>query len=159
MIRVRIHPFLILAVFTGALVGLAAAAEPQISGAFKGNGKDAKLAFVSAHQGEPFADKPTIVLVFTEMDHSKEKRPAIKAGFGDFGSALIITVQENGKIVGCEVAHKAHEKSGFSSLGSIAMSDFKNADGTISGKIKTDGVVETFKQKWEVDIKFEVKTP
>jgi hypothetical protein len=142
-----------------AAAGVAAAADSPVTGTFTGNGKEAKLAYVSAHKGEPFADKPTIVLVFTEMDHSKEKRPAFKAGFGDFGSALIITVKEDGKIIGCEVAHKAHEKSWFSSIGSIAMSDFKMADGKITGKIKTDGVVETFKQKWEVDIKFETKAP
>ena len=135
------------------------AADPPVSGKFKGNGKEAKLAFASAHKGEPFADKATIVLVFTEMDHAKEKKPAFKAGFGDFGSALIITVNEEGKIIGCEVAHKAHEKGTFSSVGSIAMSDFKAADGKITGKIKTDGVVETFKQKWEVEIAFDVKAP
>lgn len=159
--RTQCNSLLDLAVFACVVgaAGAAAAADPPVSGAFKGNGKEAKLAFVSAHKGEPFADKPTIVLVFTEKDHSKEKRPAIKAGFGDFGSALIITVKEDGKIIGCEVAHKAHEKSGFSSLGSIAMSDFKSADGKVTGKIKTDGVVETFKQKWEVDIKFETKVP
>ena len=137
----------------------ASAADPAISGKFTGNGKEAKLMFVSAHKGEPYMDKPTIKLVFTEKDHSKDKRPHIKAGFGDFGSALIITVNSDGKIIGCEVAHAAHEKSGFSSLGSIAMSDYKVADGKITGKIKTDGVVDTFKQKWQVDIKFEVKTP
>ena len=152
--------------FPHALVGLAvlaagpaAAADPPVSGKFTGNGREAKLMFVSARTGEPYMDQPTIRLIFTEKDHSKEKRPDITAGFGDFGSALIITVKEDGKIIGCTVAHAAHEKSGFSSLGSIATSDFKRADGKVTGKVKTDGVVETFGQKWEVDIKFEVKAP
>jgi hypothetical protein len=135
------------------------AADPPVSGTFTGDGKEAKLMYVSAHKGEPLSDKPTIRLVFTEKDHSKEPKPYIRAGFGYFGSALIITVHPDGSIVGCEVAHTAHEKSGFSSLGSIAMSDFKSAEGKLSGKIKTDGEVETFKQKWKVDIKFEVKAP
>jgi hypothetical protein len=139
--------------------GLAAAADPPVSGKFTGDGKEAKLAFVSAHKGEPLADKPTIQLVFTEKDHSKDAKPRIKAGFGDYGSALIITVYADGKIVGCEVAHTAHKMPGFSSLGSIAMSDFKMADAKISGKIKTEGEVETFKQKWQVDITFETKAP
>ena len=135
------------------------AADPPVSGTFKGDGKDAKLAFVSAHKGEPLADKPTVKLVFTEKDHSRDPKPHIKAGFGDYGSALVITVYPDGKIVGCEVAHQAHKMPGFSSLGSIATSDFKVADGRISGKIKTDGEVETFKQKWQVDIRFETRAP
>lgn len=147
------------ALFAVAFASPVVAADPPVSGKFTGDGKEAKLMFVSAHKGEPLADKPTIRLVFTEKDHSKEPKPYIRAGFGHFGSALLVTVSEDGKIVGCEVAHTAHEKSGFSSLGSIATSDFKMADGKISGKIKTDGEVETFKQKWQVDIRFEVKAP
>lgn len=135
------------------------AADPPVSGTFTGDGKEARLAFVSAHKGEPLSDKATVRLVFTEKDHSKDPKPYIKATFGHYGSALLITIHPDGKIVGCEVAHTAHEKSGFSSLGSIAMSDFKSADGKLSGKIKTDGEVETFKQKWKVDIRFEVKAP
>jgi hypothetical protein len=140
-------------------VGSAAAADPPVSGKFTGNGKEAKLQFVSAQKGEPYLDKPTIKLIFTEKDHSKDKRPDIAAGFGDFGSALVITVNEDGKIIGCVVAHGAHEKKGFTSLGSIAMSDFKAADGKVTGKIKTNGVVDTFGQKWQVDIQFEAKAP
>jgi hypothetical protein len=146
-----------------ALVALAAspalAADPPVSGKFTGNGKEAKLAFVTAHKGEPYLDKPTTTLVFTEKDHSKDKRPDFKAGFGDYGSALIITVKEDGKIIGCVVAHDAHEKKGFNSLGSIAMWDFKVGDGKVAGRIKTDGVVNTFGEKWEVDIRFEAKAP
>ena len=77
--------------------------EPPVSGLFKGNGKEAKLAFVTALKGEPSLDKPTTVLVFTEKDHSKEKNPKIFASFGRFGSALIITVNQEGDIIGCQV--------------------------------------------------------
>jgi hypothetical protein len=60
-------------------VGLPAAAgdkkDPPASGPFTGNGKEAKPAHVSAHKGEPVADKPTVVLIFTEKDHSKAKNP------------------------------------------------------------------------------------
>ena len=150
--------YLVIAVFFVA-AGPVVAADPPVSGKFTGGGKEAKLAYVTAFKGEPLGDKPTIKLVFTEKDHSKDSKPYIKAGFGDYGSALIITVYPDGKIVGCEVAHTAHKMSGFSSLGSIKTSDFKMADGKISGKIKTDGEVETFKQKWQVDIAFETKAP
>jgi hypothetical protein len=97
--------------------------------------------------------------VFTEKDHSKDQKPYIKAGFGDNGSALIITVYPDGQIVGCEVAHTAHKRPGFSSVGSIKTADFKIGDGKVSGTIKTDGEIETFKQKWQVDIRFETKAP
>src|SRR5262249_9449631 len=142
-----------------AVGALSAADDASITGVYKGNGKEAKLAFVSARKGEPFADKPTIVLVFSEKDHSKEKKPDFKAGFGDFGSALIITVQPEGKIVGCVVAHSALKKSGFSSVGNIEMSDFKLDGGKIQGKISTKGEQKTFGETWEVDLKFQTKAP
>lgn len=134
-------------------------AEPAVTGTFKGDGKPANLAHVSARKGEPLADKATIVLTFTEKDHSKEARPDIMAGFGKFGSALIITVNSDGEIVGCEVAHTAHPKSPFSSLGKVRMSDYKNAGGEVQGKISSGGETETFKQKWEVDLTFRTKAP
>lgn len=133
------------------------AADGTVSGKFTGNGNEAKLAFITAAKGDEFSGKPTIQIIMTEKDHSKEKRAAFKAGFGDFGSALIITVLHDGKIIGCEVAHSAHERKPFSSIGNIEMTDFKMADGTISGKLATKGEVETFRQKWEVNLEFKTK--
>src|SRR5262245_15005977 len=91
--------------------GLAAAAddkkekEPPVSGKFTGNGTEAKLAHALSLKGEPYLDKPTTVLIFTEKDPSKEKMPKIAAMFGRLGSALIITVDPESKIIGCEVNH------------------------------------------------------
>jgi hypothetical protein len=133
--------------------------EPPVSGKFTGNGKEAKLAYAVAGKGEPYLDKPTTVLVFTEKDPSKEKKPKIAAGFGRLGSALVITVDAEGKIIGCTVAHEAHKKSGFSTLGQLKMSDFKVADGKLKGKLATDGVADTFGEKWEVKLTFQVKAP
>jgi len=138
---------------------LAAADEQTVSGIFKGNGQEAKLACVSAAKGEPLADKPTIVLVFSEKDHTKDKKAQVGAMFGKYGSALIIKVYENGQIVGCQVCHENHKKSGFNSIGDIKMSDFKLADGKIQGKLSTGGEAEAFGEKWEVDIKFQAKAP
>lgn len=138
---------------------LAAADDPPVSGIFKGNGQEAKLAYVSAMKGEPFADKPTIVIIFTEKDPSDAKKPQIGAGFGKFGSALIITVYEDGKIVGCMVAHAAHQKGAFNSIGTMKMTDFKLEGGKIQGKLSTGGEAETFGQKWEVNLKFQAKAP
>ncbi len=136
--------------------GPAANVKPTVSGEFKGNGKEAKLSHVSAHWREPFSDEPSFVLVFTEKDHSKDKKPDFKASFGDFGSALIISLHEGGGIFGCQVVHAAHEKQGFSSIGNVKTNNFSFADGKVEGELMTDGQVETFGETWEVKIKFVV---
>ena len=119
--------------------GPAANVKPSVTGVFKGNGKDAKLAYVSAHWREPFNDKPSMVLVFTEKDHSKDKKPDFNAVFGKFGSALIISLHEDGDIFGCQVVHTAHKKQGFSSIGQIKTNNFQFADGQVQGELTTDG--------------------
>jgi hypothetical protein len=134
--------------------GPAANIPPSVSGTFKGNGKDAKLAYVSARWGEPFDGKPGIVLVFTEKDHSKAKKPDFDASFGKFGSALVVSLHEDGSIYGCQVVHSAHKKQGFSSVGKIETNDFTFADGKVEGEITTNGELEFFGDTWEVKLKF-----
>jgi hypothetical protein len=134
--------------------GPAANVKPSVTGVFKGNGKDAKLAHVSAHWREPFNNQPGMVLVFTEKDHSKDKKPDFNAAFGKFGSALIISLHEDGGIFGCQVVHNAHAKKGFSSIGSIKTNNFKFADGQVEGELTTDGQAEVFGETWEVNLKF-----
>ncbi len=134
--------------------GPAANVKPSMTGVFKGNGKEAKLAYVSAHWREPFSDKPSMDLVFTEKDHSKDKKPDFNAAFGRFGSALIISVHEDGEIFGCQVVHSAHKRQGFSSIGSIHMNDFTFENGKVEGELTTDGQVDTFGETWEVKTKF-----
>ena len=143
-----------------ALTGSFAAADDRpVSGVYKANGQEAKLAYVSTLKGEPPGDKPTIVLVFTEKDPSKDKNPRFNAMFGKLGSALIITISEDGKVVGCQVAHSALKNSGLNAIGDIKMSDFKIENGKIQGKLSTGGVAEAFGEKWEVDIKFQAQAP
>jgi len=134
--------------------GPAANVPPTVSGVFKGNGKEAKIAFVSARWGEPFSGKPGIVLVFSEKDQSKVKKPDFDAAFGKLGSALVISLHEDGQIYGCQVAHSAHQKSGFSSIGNIEASDFTFADGKVEGELSTNGQVDTFGETWKVKLKF-----
>jgi len=134
--------------------GPAANVKPSVTGVFKGNGKDAKLAHVSAHWREPFSDKPSMVLVFTEKDHSKDKKPDFNAAFGKFGSASIISLHEDGDIFGCQVVHSAHQKQGFSSIGQIKTNNFKFEDGRVDGELTTDGQLDTFGETWEVNLKF-----
>lgn len=129
--------------------------KPQVSGKFLGNGKAAKLAFVSARPGEPFNDEPSIELVFTEKDHSKDKKPGFKAGFGDYGSALVISCHEDGGIFGCQIVHKALEKQGFTSIGRMRLAEFELGEGFVAGQLTSDGEDEFFDDKWDVDLKFE----
>jgi hypothetical protein len=134
--------------------GPAANIPPSVTGVFKGNGKDAKIAYVSARWGEPFSGKTGIVLVFTEKDHSKDKKADWNAAFGKLGSALVISIHEDGTIYSCQVAHMAHKKQGFSSIGNIEMTDFSFADGKVEGELTTNGQVDTFGETWEVKLKF-----
>jgi hypothetical protein len=134
--------------------GPAANVKPSVTGVFKGNGKEAKLAHVSAHWREPFNNQPGMVLVFTEREHSKDEKPDFNAAFGKFGSALIISLHEDGGIFGCQVVHTAHEKQGFTSIGQIKTNNFQFADGQVQGELATDGQVEVFGQTWEVNLKF-----
>jgi len=134
--------------------GPAANVKPTVTGVFKGNGKDAKLGYVSAYSREPFGDKPSMVLVFTEKDHSKDKKPDFNAGFGKFGSAVIVSLHEEGDIFGCEVAHSALKHQNFSSIGKINMNDFEYADGEVKGELATDGPADIFGETWEVNVKF-----
>jgi hypothetical protein len=143
-----------LAASTTKKPGPAANVNPSVTGVFKGNGKDAKLAYVSAHWREPFGDKPSMDLVFTEKDHSKDKKPDFNAAFGRFGSALIISLHDDGEIFGCQVVHTAHQKQGFSSIGSIHTNDFAFENGKVEGELTTDGQIDTFGETWEAKIKF-----
>jgi hypothetical protein len=130
--------------------------KPSVTGTFTGNGKPAKLACASARRGEPFNDEPSMVLVFSEKDHSKDTKPDFKASFGHYGSALILSVHEDGSIFGCQVAHAAHKKSGFSSIGEIRAAAFDVEEGRIAGHFTTDGEKTTFDETWSVDLKFVV---
>ena len=156
-----IQRFVIFSAVVAALLGARQlrAADSGVSGVFKGNDQPAKLAFVSAHKDTAFAGKETIKLVFTEKDHAKDERPDLKALFGDYGSALMIGIQPDGKVVTCDIAHEAHKQKPISSPSSVKMSEFKNERGQISGKLATDAKQEAFGQTWEVNLVFKTKAP
>src|SRR5262249_61506095 len=61
---------------------LSAADDEPVSGGFKGNGKEAKLAYVSTRKGEPFADKPTIIITLTAKGTYNATKQAHKASLG-----------------------------------------------------------------------------
>src|SRR5262245_34864543 len=107
----------------------APAGKGTVTGKFLGNGKAATLAFASSQVREPFSDKAAISLVFTEKDHSASKKPDSDASFGKFGSAIVISIHEDGSIFSGQVGHTGLKKGSFSTVGIMKMSDFKIADG------------------------------
>src|SRR5437764_8128044 len=123
-------------------VAQSSAADSEVSGVFKGNDQPAKLVFVSAHKGTALAGKDTIKLVFTEKDHAKDERPDLKALFGDYGSALMIGIQPDGKVVTCDIAHEALKQKPISSPASVKMSDLRNPGGQIARQLATDAKQE-----------------
>jgi hypothetical protein len=144
-------------VAAGAAQSIAGTSE--VSGIFKGNDQLAKLAFVSARKGAPLRGQETIKLVFTEKDDSKDEQADLKALFGDYGSALVVGIQLDGKVVTCDVRHEAHKQKPISSPTSVKMSEFKNESGQLSGKLTTDGKAEAFGETWEVNLTFRTKAP
>ena len=133
--------------------------KPTVTGKFIGDGKPAQIKFVSVEEHEPFNDKPAVTLIFTEKDPAAAKKPSFDAVFGTLGSALILNVHHDGGIFGCQVAHSAHSKQGFTSLGQIHMVEFEIAGGNVNGHVSTGGTLDTFGQKWEVDLKFAAPLP
>lgn len=139
-----------------ALFGLmiSAPALAEVTGTFKGNGKDAKLAFARAMKGEPFSGEETVVVLLTEKDTSAEKKPEMKVAFGDYGSALIVKITKSGNIYGTDVSHSAHTKRPFSSIGTLKIEGFKWDASGVSGKLSTGGQDKFFDETWEVDLTF-----
>jgi hypothetical protein len=135
------------------------AADSEVSGVYLGNDQPAKLMFVSAYKGRAVAGKETIAIVFTEKDHSKDTQPELKALFGNYGSALVVGIHADGKVVTCDIAHEALKQKPISSPSSVKMSEFKNEGGQISGKLATDGKQEAFGQRWEVSLTFKTTAP
>jgi hypothetical protein len=136
-----------------------AADQATVEGKFLGNGKDGNIRHVIVETREPFSDKPAINITFTEKDPSSSKKPSFDAGFKKLGSALLLSVFRDGDIFGCEVAHSAHAQSPFSSLGQIKVEDMVVTDTTVSGRVVTDGEINSFDQQWSVDLKFSAPLP
>ena len=134
--------------------------KATVTGKFVGDGKAAQIKFVSVEEHEPFNDKEALTLIFSEKDPATARKPSFDAMFGKLGSALMLNVHRvDGGIFGCQVAHSAHSKQGFTSLGQIHMVEFEVAGGNVTGHVSTGGVLDTFGQKWEVDMKFAAPLP
>lgn len=130
---------------------------PVIEGKFTGNGKEAKLAFLTVKKGTEKGKEDRMVYTFSEKD--PKGKGEFAAMFGELGSALQLTVKPDGSVVGCYIAHSAHDKGGFNSIGELELKEFKNKDGVLEGKFTSGGEQEAFGKKWEVNLKFKAKAP
>ena len=134
------------------------AADPAVTGTFRSNGKDAKIAFATAKKGEPISGKQTIDVVLTEKDTAADPKPEFGADFGKFGSSLTITLTTpDGQIVRCQVNHDANTRGVFSSIGKLKAENLKIEGALVSAHLTTSGPVQTFGNTWDVDLTFRTK--
>jgi hypothetical protein len=138
-----------------------AVAQSKLSGVYKGNGTPAALTQVVAYKGEPDSGKPVTVLVFSAKSQAGSAKPPFDALFDKFGDALVVKIDPDGKVLSLDLVHAKLDSPGGSIqvFGVLKMTDFKIADGKISGHLTSGGVAKVRDQTWEVDLTFETKTP
>lgn len=143
-------------IFIFALIGLCISTLgfAEVSGSFKANGVESKLAFAKALKGEPFSGEETVKVILTEKDPGADDKPDFNALFGKYGNALVVTISKTGKIYGTEVSHAALSRKPFSSVGTLKITDFHWDAAGISGKLSTGGPAKFFDDTWEVDLTF-----
>lgn len=136
-------------------------AQGKVSGVYKGNGVPAALTQVVAYKGEPESGKPVTVLVLSAKSQAGSSKPAFDALFNKFGDALVVKVDPEGKVLSLDLVHAKLESPGGSIqvFGVLKMTDFKMADGKISGHLSSGGTAKVRDQTWEVDLTFETKAP
>lgn len=100
------------------------------SGRYVVNGKEAKLAFVSAWAGGPSPTLQVIGILLTESDHSASRFQSTEAAYGKFGAALSIMLNRADlQMLGATVVnHPGHKQL--------------NA-GVLSKDIQSEGVTST----------------
>ena len=136
-------------------------AQSKLSGVYKGNGTPATLTQVVAYKGEPESGQPVTVLVISAKSQAGSAKPPFDALFGKFGDALVVKIFPDGKIYSLDLVHSKLESPGGSIqiFGVLKMTDFKMADGKVSGHLTSGGPSKVRDQTWEVDLTFETKAP
>jgi len=136
-------------------------AAVAVSGIYVMNGKAAALTEATAHKGDAFFDKPIIDLVLTEKSQAGSSQPATDAIFGNFGNALVAHIEEDGTVTGVELVHSGRKdaQGSISVAGPIKMEDFKSEGGQISGRLTTDGPMDLFDNKLNINVIFRAKWP
>lgn len=150
---------IVLTLVTILFGGSLKATDSSVTGSFKGNGQDAKLAFATARKGDPFSGKATTEVILSEKDPSSSAKPSMDAMFGKLGSALALTITSDGDLIGAQIIHSALKHPNFSSIGPIKLDNYKLEQGVIQGHAATTGESEFFGDKWSLDLTFKAKVP
>jgi hypothetical protein len=158
--RLKSHCGVAVTLLVIALSSTCAWAQSKVSGVFKGNDKPATLTQVTARKGEE-SGKPVTVLVFSSKDQAGDAKPDFDALFGKLGDALVVKVFADGQVYSGDIVHSNLDAPGGSiqTFGVLKLSDFKLADGRISGHLTSSGPHEFHDLKWEVDLTFEATAP
>ena len=154
-------PFAAAILIAIVMMPLAAFAQSKLTGVYKGNDKAAALTQVVAYKGEPESGKAVTVLVFSAKSQAGSTKPPFDALFGKFGDALVVKIDSDGKVISLDLVHSKLDSPGGSIqvFGVLKMTDFKMADGKISGHLTSGGPSKVRDQTWEVDLAFETKAP
>lgn len=144
-----------------APVAAAQAPSAPVSGVYLANGKPAVLTDVSIHRDDPFDGKPVNAIVFTVGSQAGDADVAEDAHQGKFGDALIIHVEEDGTIIGADMAHHGLDKSNgyITTVGVISIDHYRASGGEISGHVTSGGPSESGDQTVNVDLTFHAKAP
>ncbi len=134
------------------LAALAVADPGKVSGSYLANGREAKLAFVTAAPHAPWEGQAAYYLVLSEKDPGASAAPNLEAMHGNLGDALVISVTERGKVLGMVLCHKAIRNYAFSSNGDLQVRDFSIAPGRLSGRFYVDQPGEFFGDTYNVDL-------
>jgi hypothetical protein len=137
------------------VVSRSAQAADTVSGRFVGNGKEVKLAFISAWPRDPFSGKETIVVVLTEKDHAASKKPWFDASFGKFGAALQFSLtRPDTRLISTSVGHPALKRSPVSVSGTgIQGEGVSITADRVEGRFFTPKPETFFDDKFEIDVK------
>jgi|SRR5882757_7496116 hypothetical protein len=134
----------VLSAASASLVPRLAWAADTVSGRFVAQHKDAKLAFVSAYD----AGKETIVIVATERNHSTSKTPARDAEFGEFGSAVTISLTKpSGAVSEVQLANAGFPQNPVTIAGGIKGVDVKFPGDRVEGRFTSNGGKSMFEGK------------
>jgi hypothetical protein len=135
--------FMLSAASVSLAPGLARAAD-TVSGRFVAQRKEAKLAFVSAYE----AGKETIVIVATEKNHSASKTPARDAEFGEFGSAVTISLTKPASVVSeVQLANAGFPQNPITLTGVVKGVDVKFPGDRVEGRFTSNGGKSMFEGK------------
>jgi hypothetical protein len=133
-----------------------------VDGVYRVDDKDVKLGFARSYKGEPFTNKPTIMVALTEKDSSDAKGPPM-FWHAKYGGAIVINLMKNTDgsydVISSTFLHPAAKDGGSNGTGIVSLKDVKDANGEIAGELVTKPDMTLFDQKLDIDLKFKVPNP